>query len=164
MVWPAAPGNFRRTCRAEHTARECSMASGDARAKRLVEYFITVGVGEDVQPMETSSGRYLIACYIIIGELSLIRFDCVLQSSSERNRAITDIRVIAEDAELPLGYEVLQSTMFGADARLNRGVWSLTESRFYLCVSREAPGAPITDVILIFGDEGELCPSGAWYF
>lgn len=78
--------------------------------------------------------------------------------SADCHRPITDIRIIAEDAELPDGYEVLQSTMFGADARLNRGTWF--GARTYLCVSRDAPGAPITDVILIFGDEGELCPAG----
>ncbi len=94
-------------------------SGGDARAKRLVEYFITVGVGADVQPLD---------------------------AATERGRAVTDIRVMAEDAELPLGYEVLTATMFGADARLNRGVWAIAEARTYLCVSRDAPGPPITGV------------------
>ena len=67
-----------------------------------------------------------------------------LDAATERGRAVTDIRVMAEDAELPLGYEVLTATMFGADARLNRGVWAIAEARTYLCVSRDAPGPPIT--------------------
>jgi hypothetical protein len=79
---------------------------------------------------------------------------------AECNRAITDIRVISAADELPDGYEVLYSTMFGADARLNRGVWSMGGDKTYLCISRDAPGPPITDLILIFGDEGELCPAG----
>jgi hypothetical protein len=98
-----------------------SGGSSDARAKRLVEYFITVGVGADVQPLD---------------------------AQTERGGAVKDIRVMAEDAELPLGYEVLTATMFGADARLNRGVWAIAEARTYLCVSREAPGPPITGLVV----------------
>jgi hypothetical protein len=67
-----------------------------------------------------------------------------------------DVALFSSKDELPLGYEVLTSTMFGQPAGLNRGL----RSELYLCLSRDAPGPPITDLLLIFLDEGEKCPAG----
>jgi hypothetical protein len=66
---------------------------------------------------------------------------------------------MSEHDALPPGYEILTTTMFGTDARLNRGLMSL-RANTYLCYSREAPGPPVTDLIVIYTDEGEMCPAG----
>jgi hypothetical protein len=81
---------------------------------------------------------------------------------AEKNQPITDVMIFSAKDELPPGYEVLTSTMFGAPAGLNRGLMALS-GQLYVCFSREAPGPPLTDLILIFPDENEVCPAGMLY-
>eukprot|EP01083_Nonionella_stella_P026068 71769_1 len=103
-------------------------------ASRLVEYLVTVGLGDELEPWKSPM--------------------------EDTISPVTDIMIVGPRDRIPDNYERLDETIHGRNANMNKRHVGFGSYGYYLCFSRSKGCPPITDILIMAPQLGERLPVG----